>query len=55
MHSRPSSSRWLFFLVLAAIVAVYLVGHLWMHRSHLTGSTAAGLVSAPALEAQPGE
>lgn len=47
MRSRPSSSRGLFFLVLAAIAAVYLVGHLWLRRSRLPGSTTAGLVSTP--------
>lgn len=51
MRSRPSSSRGLFFLVLAAIAAVYLVGHLWLRRSLLPGSTAAGLV--PTQEAAP--
>ena len=47
MRSRPSSSRGLFFLVLAAIAAVYLVGHLWLRRSRLPGPTVAGLVSTP--------
>lgn len=53
MRSRLASSRVLFFLVLAAIAAVFLVGRYWMQRSPRPIATEAGVVggagTAPAL------
>ena len=56
MRSPPSNTRLLFFSVLTAIVAVYLVGRFWMQRSGPSGSTEAGFLSqvgSPDLPAAP--
>jgi hypothetical protein len=47
MRSRPTSSRRLFLLLLAAIAAVFLIGRLWIQREHGVGPTEATLIPAP--------
>lgn len=52
MRSRPTSSRRLFVLVLAAIVVVFLVGRLWIQRERAASATEASLL--PAAPSAPG-
>jgi hypothetical protein len=48
MRASPSSSRLLFFVVLAAIVAVFFVGRYWMRRGARAPATEAGIVPGAA-------
>ena len=48
MRSRSSSSRLLFFVVLAAIAAVFLVGRFWKQRGEREPATEAGIVGGSA-------
>lgn len=48
MRSRSASSRVLFFVVLAAIAAVFLIGRFWLERGSRTATTEAGMVGRPA-------
>lgn len=43
MHARSARTRVLFFTVLSAIAAVYVVGRLWMERPDVPASMEAGV------------
>ena len=43
MHARSARTRVLFFSVLSAIAAVYVVGRLWMERPDAPASIEAGV------------
>ena len=56
MRSRPTSSRRLFVLVLAAIVVVFVVGRLWIQQDRAANTTEASLIPAgPSGEPSAGD